>query len=167
VYRGTAAIQQLATGPMATHYAASNIVYRQTAVGSTDFGLSEWCSGCHGAYHGPAGSAGMAGAIGGDAGATPWLRHATRDVTMAQATVNRRVNGAHWFSQLASRVPMVSPSGAIPGTAGTSDNQVFCGSCHKAHGSTNPKGLIFDDDATAAVEDGTLMRQTCQQCHYE
>lgn len=167
IYTGTAAVQQLASGPMATHYAAANVLYRQTAVGSTDFGLSEWCSGCHGAYHGPGGSGTMGGALGGDAGAAPWLRHPTRDVTMAQAVANQRVNGTHWFSSLSSRVPVVSPSGTIPGAPATSDNQVFCGSCHKAHGSTNPKGLIFDDDATAGAEDGTLMRQTCQQCHYE
>jgi len=167
LYTGTAAIQQLAAAPMVAHYAAGNILYRQAAVGSTDFGLSEWCSGCHGSYHGAGGSSNIGGSPSGDGGATPWLRHPTRDVTMAQAVSNRHVDGSHWFSTLASRVPAVSPSGTVPGTAGTSDSQVFCGSCHRAHGSPNPKGLIFDDDATPTPEDGTLLRQTCQQCHYQ
>jgi hypothetical protein len=165
-YSGTAAVQQLVNTPMASHYAADNVRYRRTQVGTTDFGLSEWCSGCHGSFHGAGGSATMGGAVGGDTGLTPWLRHPTRDVTMAQAVTTRRVNGTHWFSTLASRVPVVSPSATIPGTSGGSDNEVFCGSCHRAHGSTKLKGLIFDDETTATAEDGTTLLQTCQQCHY-
>lgn len=153
-YSGTAAVQQLATSPIATHYSVSNIRYRQTKVGSTDFGISQWCSGCHGDFL-PAGGSG-----------SPPADHSTDGVTMAQAVVNGNVDPNHWFSALASRVPVVSPSGAVPGTSGTSDNQVFCGTCHKAHGSTNPKGLIYDDETTAAPEDGTSQMQTCQQCHY-
>ncbi len=166
-YTGTAAIQQIAASPMATHYAASNILYRQTQVANTDYGLSEWCGGCHGDYHGGGGSSNMGGSLTGDTGFSPWLRHPTRDVTLAQGVTNRHIDVGHWFSSLASRVPVVSPSGVIPGTASGSDNQVFCGSCHKAHGSTNRKGLIFDNETTAAAEDGTSLSQTCQQCHYQ
>ncbi|MBI2528387.1 MAG: hypothetical protein HYV93_20695 [Candidatus Rokubacteria bacterium] len=166
-YSGTAAVQQLATAPMASHYATSNILYRRSVVGTTDLGLSEWCGGCHRDFHGAGGAANMGGSASGDAGAAPWLRHPTRDVTMAEAAANGRVNATHWFSTLASRVPVVSPGGSIPGAAGTSDNEVFCGSCHKAHGSTNRKGLIFDDETTAAPGDGSQQRDTCQQCHYQ
>ncbi len=165
-YAGTPAVQQIAATPMATHYAASNIRYRQTQAGTTDFGLSEWCGGCHGDYHG-GGGANMGGSTAGDTGNARWLRHPTRDVSMAEGVTNKHVNGARWFSALASRVPVVSPSGTIPGIAGSSDNEVFCGSCHKAHGSTNRQGLIFDDDATATAEDGASLMQTCQQCHYQ
>ena len=153
-YSGTAAVQQIATTPMATHYGVGNILYRQTKVGSTDFGISQWCSGCHGDFLPAAGSG------------SPSADHSTDGVTMAQAVVNGNVDANHWFSALASRVPVVSVSGVVPGTSGTSDNQVFCGSCHKAHGSTNPKGLIYDDETTAAPEDGTSVMQTCQQCHF-
>ncbi len=166
-YSGTFAIQQLADSPMATHYAAGNIKYRRTQVGTTDFGLSEWCSGCHGDFHGVGGASNMGGSSSGDTGTAPWLRHPTRDVTMAEGVANQHIDSAHWFSGLASRVPVVSPSGTIPGTATTSDNEVFCGSCHKAHGSTNRKGLIFDDETTADLEDGTSLMQTCQQCHFQ
>lgn len=166
-YSGTVAIQQLAQTPMATHYAASNIRYRQTQGGSTDFGLSEWCGGCHGDYHGAGGNAKMGGSLSGDTGPSPWLRHPTRDVTMAEGVTNRHINANHWFSSLASRVPLVSPTDTIPGTASGSDNEVFCGSCHKAHGSPNRKGLIFDNEATAEAEDGTSLNQTCQQCHFQ
>ena len=166
-YTGTVAIQQLASTPMATHYAASNIRYRQTQAGSTDFGISEWCGGCHGDYHGAGGASNMGGSLMGDTGASRWLRHPTRDVTMAEGVTNRHIDTSHWFSSLLSRVPVVSPSGTIPGTASGSDNEVFCGSCHKAHGSPNRKGLIFDNETTAAGEDGTSLNQTCQQCHYQ
>lgn len=168
-YTGMAAIQQVAASPMATHYAASNILYRRSVSGTTDFGLSEWCGGCHGDYHGQGGAPNMGGSTAGDTGATAtrWLRHPTRDVTMAQAVANQHVSRTHWFSVLASRVPVVSPGGAVPGTPAGSDNEVFCGSCHKAHGSVWKKGLLFDDETTAGADDGTSLRQTCQQCHQQ
>ena len=166
-YTGSVAIQQVASSPMTTHYAASNVLYRQSQVGSSDFGLSEWCGGCHGDYHGAGGAQNMGGSLGGDTGGLRWLRHPTRDVTMAEGVTNRHIDINHWFSSLNSRVPVVSPSGTIPGTASGSDNEVFCGSCHKAHGSPNRKGLIFDNETTATAEDGTSLNQTCQQCHYQ
>jgi hypothetical protein len=166
-YSGTAAIQQMARTPMATQYATSNIRYRQSQVGSSDVGLSEWCGGCHGDFHGLGGATNMGGSTGGDTGSSRWLRHPARYVTQAEGVTNRHIDSGHWFSSLASRVPVVSPSDTIPGTASGSDNEVFCGSCHKAHGSQNRKGLIFDNDSTPAAEDGTSLNQTCQQCHYQ
>ncbi|MBI4522600.1 MAG: cytochrome c3 family protein [Deltaproteobacteria bacterium] len=166
-YAGTVSIQQLSQTPLATHYSASNIRYRQTLAGSTDFGLSEWCGGCHGNFHGGGGTANVGGSPTGDTGSYPWLRHPTRDVTMAEGATNRHIDSNHWFSSLPSRVPVVSPTDTIPGTASTSDNEVFCGSCHKAHGSQNRKGLIFDDETTPSLEDGTSLNQLCQQCHYQ
>jgi len=166
-YTGTVAIQQVAKSPMTTHYAAANIKYRQTLVGSTDFGLAEWCGGCHGDYHGAGGTANMGGSPSGDTGPLPWLRHPSRDVVMSEAVANRHVDANHWFSTFASRVPVVSPTDTIPGTASGSDNEVFCGSCHKAHGSPFRKALIFDNETTAVAEDGTSLNQTCQQCHVQ
>ncbi len=173
VYVGTAAVQQIAATPMATQYDAGNIRYRQTLVGSTDFGLAEWCAGCHETYHGAGGAGTMGGSTGGDANTgSPWLRHPSRDVTMAQAVTNKHIDITHWFDTtspqaMKSRIPIVSPSGSIPGASGTSDNQVFCGSCHKAHGSNHRAGLIFDDETTTVAEDGSSLMQTCQQCHYQ
>jgi predicted CXXCH cytochrome family protein len=39
----------------------------------------------------------------------------------------------------------------------SSDDQVNCISCHKAHGSANTKALIYADAAT--------LDSTCQECH--
>ena len=108
----------------------------------------------------------MGGGPGGDSGpGLEWLRHPTRDVTMSEAWANGRLGTDNWFQTLASRVPTVSPS-EIPGTPGDSDNEVFCGTCHKAHGSSHPDMLIFDRDGTAQTGDGTRMAETCTECHW-
>jgi hypothetical protein len=107
--------------------------------------------------------------MGGDApkSGTAWFRHPTQGVTMAQGVTNRHVDPDYWFAAALSRVPVVSPSGVTPGSARNSDNEVFCGSCHKAHGSPHRAGLIWDDPATSALEDGTSATQLCQGCHHE
>ncbi|MBI5243769.1 MAG: hypothetical protein HY922_08845 [Elusimicrobia bacterium] len=155
---------------LATHFAVSNADYRKS-----DNGLSEWCKGCHANFHGAGGDANMGGSLSGDTntGANHWLRHPTRDVTMAEGVTNKHVDDTYsagtgyWFSSLNSRVPVISNGGTIPGTKAASDNEVFCGSCHKAHGSTHQFATVWDDPATAALEDGTSQLQTCQQCHYQ
>ena len=51
--------------------------------------------------------------------------------------------------------------------------QVSCVTCHKAHGSDNAFGLIFDNRTTTALEDTTVgtgmrtasVRLTCKHCH--
>jgi hypothetical protein len=55
----------------------------------------------------------------------------------------------------------------VVGSGAGSDNQVFCGTCHKAHGSSRRYGLIWDDPATAEPEDGTAQMESCQQCHFK
>jgi len=85
---------------------------------------------------------------------------------MAQGASNGHLDASFWFTLAQSFVPVVSSSETIPGGAATSDNQPFCGSCHKAHGSTHRAGLIWDDPTTSALEDGSSAMQTCQACHY-
>jgi len=163
--RGVTAVSEAVTTPTATQYDISNSSYR-----ASDGGLSQWCAGCHGDFHGAGGAVNMAGSLVGDtnqSAVTPWLRHPTRDVSMAQARYDQHVDSSRWFSALGSRIPVVSPTGIIPGTALGSDNEVFCGSCHKAHGSPHRYGLLLDDAATAAPEDGNSPLDTCQQCHYK
>jgi len=161
--RPVTAITQAALTPTATQYSVGNLRYTS----STD-GLAAWCQGCHTNFHGQPGAANMGGATGGDApgSSSYWFRHPTMGMTMAQGVTNKHIDGTYWFSTALSRVPVVSLSGVIPGSAAGSDNEVFCGSCHKAHGSAHGDGLIWDDPGTAALEDGTLARQTCQACHY-
>jgi len=160
---GVTAFTQTVTTPTGAHYSGDNVRYT-----SSDGGISAWCGGCHGEFHGAGGTASGGATIGdtNQAGVSPWLRHPTRDVTMAQAVANQHVDASHWFSPLASRLPVVSATGVIPGAGPSSDNQAFCGTCHKAHGSSHRYGLIWDDDATAEPEDGAAQLESCQQCHY-
>jgi len=154
-------VVQTALTPTATHYAVSNIAYTGPQ------GLSPWCQGCHTNSHGAPGAPAMGGASGGDAPGSNsyWFRHPTAGVTMAQGVTNQHIDASFWFTLALSRVPVVSPSRTIPGVAATSDNQPFCGTCHKSHGSTHRAGLIWDDPTTSALEDGSSARQTCQACH--
>jgi predicted CXXCH cytochrome family protein len=158
---------QAPLGDPATHYAAGNVRYG-TAGGKT---LSDWCAGCHASVHGAPGNLPVGGSPVGD---TPslagdeWLEHPTGGVTMGAARTNGRVDATHWWLTSGagaprSRVPVVAPGGAVP----ADDNQPFCGSCHKAHGSTHRGGLIYDDDRTTTPEDGARPLDTCQQCHFK
>jgi hypothetical protein len=68
----------------------------------------------------------------------------------------------------------VSPLKTLGGTpvAGGSGTlvagQVSCVTCHKAHGSTHPFGLIYDNRTTTDIEDSTTsesVQVTCKHCH--
>jgi len=161
--RPVTAVTQAVLTPTATQYSVGNLRYT-----SSTNGLAAWCQGCHTNFHGQPGDANMGGAAGGDVpgSSSYWFRHPTMGITMAQGVTNLHIDSSYWFTGALSRVPAVSPSGVIPGSSGSSDNEVFCGSCHKAHGSAHPSGMIWDDPSTSALEDGALERQTCQTCHY-
>lgn len=161
-YDGASAIQQIENTPLNPHYTSGNIRYRQAYKASTNYGLSEWCGGCHGEFHGLGGDGQMGASAEGDTGSLPWLYHPTRGITMGQGNTNDHISLSHWsLPSLSSRVPVVSPDSII----GNEDDEVFCGSCHKAHGSEHRYNLIWDNDATSAREDGERLLNTCQQCH--
>jgi predicted CXXCH cytochrome family protein len=93
-------------------------------------GVSAWCGKCHGTPG--AGDHPVDRPIFG----APWASFTT------------------WTSVTLPRVPVHSPTdNAIPST----DDQVMCLSCHKAHGSANPSTLIYADN--------TSMTSTCEECH--
>jgi len=94
-------------------------------------GVSRWCAQCHGAT-----------------------------VTPGHHSVDKPIWGSpssdytRWTAVTLPRVPVQSPTDdAIPST----DDQVTCLSCHKAHGSDNGKTLIYADDTT--------IDSTCEECH--
>ena len=116
-------------------YVPGNIVYKS--------GISEWCGACHGQFHGRTSSQEGTG--------SPWFRH-PEDLTISSS---RHADYNAWsLGTMANRVPVQSPNDdLVPST----DDQVFCLSCHKAHGSANRAALFFSDGAT--------LTSTCQQCH--
>lgn len=105
-------------------------------------GMAQWCGACHGTFHGR--SADEEGT------ASPWLRHPQE----APLSTGRSVDYRYWLGDVARRVRVLSPGDDVVPSA---DDQVFCLSCHKAHGSPNRAALIFSDGASAS--------STCAQCH--
>jgi predicted CXXCH cytochrome family protein len=93
-------------------------------------GVSAWCIKCHGA---------------------PQPGDHPDDRTIFGAV---SADYAVWVGVTLPRVPVHSPAdNAIP----SQDDAVICLSCHKAHGSSNWKTLIYAD--------GMTMDSTCQECH--
>ncbi|MDO8586736.1 MAG: cytochrome c3 family protein [Armatimonadota bacterium] len=122
-------------------YDASNISYNQPD-GSSHH-LEGFCVSCHTSIHNDDSSSG-------------WLKHPTIghsvSYTAGTASPLKTLGGT----------PAAGDSGAL--VAG----QVSCVSCHKAHGSTHPFGLIYDNRTTAGIEDsaaGENIRVTCKHCH--
>jgi predicted CXXCH cytochrome family protein len=115
-------------------YAPGNLRYKA--------GMSAWCNDCHTDFHGR--TAGEEGTV------EPWLRH-----PQAQAlSGSYGADYTHWSGSITNRVPVQTPT---DDTIPSADDEVFCLSCHKAHGSMQEASLIYAD--------GTTRLSTCQQCH--
>jgi len=115
-------------------YDPANLFYKS--------GIAAWCNDCHGDFHGRTSSE--------EGTAEPWLRHPQGEPISASYGSDY----TFWSGTIAARVPVETPTDdTIPSV----DDTVFCLSCHKAHGSAHPDGLIFADGATRL--------STCRQCH--
>ena len=111
-------------------YVPSNILYRS--------GMTNGCTDCHSGFHGTTETG---------------FRH-PQDVRINGST---DVDYAHWSGSITNRVPVQNPQVRSPDDIPDVYDQVFCLSCHKAHGSANKSSLIYAD--------GSGMLSTCQQCH--
>lgn len=115
-------------------YAPANVIYKS--------GVSLWCEQCHGVP--------LAGSD-----------HPV-DLTMWGSTI---ASYARWSTGTQTTVTSVggNPLPRVPAHSPTdnvfpsNDDEVMCLSCHKAHGSSNWKTLIYADDVT--------IDSTCQECH--
>ncbi|HET9555065.1 MAG TPA: cytochrome c3 family protein [Anaeromyxobacteraceae bacterium] len=103
-------------------------------------GFSAWCLDCHGALG--------AGHV---AGTDPLFQSHPWDRALFGAAA---ADYAGWAAVTGARVPVQNAAGLPPPSEG---DQVFCLSCHKAHGSPNDAALIHADGATRS--------STCQECH--
>jgi predicted CXXCH cytochrome family protein len=116
-------------------YLRSNVSYQA--------GGSQWCVDCHDQIT----TAHVAGA-GSSLAAHPW------DRSIGGGALTGVTDLAWWMGSIPNRVPVQNP--LVP-TPPADTDQVFCLSCHKAHGSPNPAALIYAD--------GLTLTSTCQQCH--
>lgn len=137
--------RNLRPDPTRTGQTPVTVIARQTKIPGTDpreevyvtanivhkSGVSAWCGKCHGATD-------------------PGIGHSVDQPLWGSPSASY----PQWVSTTQPRVPVHSPSdNVIPST----DDQVMCLSCHKAHGSQNHASLIYADGAT--------LDSTCQECH--
>jgi hypothetical protein len=66
---------------------------------------------------------------------------------------------SHWLNApITNRVPVLSPTDAV---VPSNDDQVFCLSCHKVHGTPHAGAFLWADGAAGGVN------STCNQCHFK
>jgi len=117
-------------------YDTPNMVYRS--------GMSQWCQGCHNGY-------------------STSTSHPS-DLTLASYADVYAVWSAPILDAVGApirRLRVQNPEPLIPGnpipTSPSSDDLMFCLTCHKAHGSPNPHGLVYPVAGDA--------NSGCAQCH--
>ena len=113
-------------------YIQLNIIYRDK--------FSQWCCTCHPAFQGTDG--------------TGYRHPQDANISLADHT-----DSDHWEGLISNRVRVEAddPSVENPDDIPSPHDEVFCLSCHKAHGSDIKSSLIRAD--------GNRMLSTCQQCH--
>jgi nitrate/TMAO reductase-like tetraheme cytochrome c subunit len=104
-------------------------------------GMSAWCLDCHNRYD-------------------PSVSHPAERSLYGSWMVDYD----HWFNgPFENRVRVQNPTD-VTATVPSADDQVFCLSCHKAHGSPNLPGLVPTPNALIHA-DGQTIDSTCAQCH--
>jgi len=162
VYGGLASILQTTTGPIidadgtspASQYQTSNMEWRS----STDQ-IAGFCGKCHINFFGAGGDANLGGSGTGDTiavGGDEWKRHPVGGMTLTNAIAN-----GHADPQDLTGFRVIEPDGVINNDG---DEEPFCFTCHRVHGSTNSSNLIYGA-ATTIGGVGTMIRDTCNQCH--
>ena len=158
-----ASIRGGATGK--ARYEAANVAYPAPSAGAW-VEVTNMCIDCHHTFFAPwyTDSGGWVG------GFSPYHRHpGTNTESSGLYPINRtgaRTDPANWVNGGAGfavrRLPFVVVGATDFNTATVvaATNQVFCLSCHKAHGSENPFSLRWDyGSASPTAAAG------CQQCH--
>ncbi|HBR16436.1 MAG TPA: hypothetical protein DD725_02325 [Deltaproteobacteria bacterium] len=148
-------------------YKTSNVVFKLAPTTNTA-GIQGFCKSCHTDFHGAGGDSNMGGAE----PTNPWKRHPTRDTSIGTGATNLHADSACWIAgtTAAGCAEAFNTTGwnrvIDPNTTDENNGTAvpFCLTCHRAHGSTNHSNLIFGPP-TSVGGAGTMMRQTCQQCH--
>lgn len=125
----------------------SHNVYLVDPVNNTDEGFGAWCGGCHGGFHG----------LTAEKSGSDWIRHPTYQPLGT-------VIGPNYTSTYDPAIPVEVNGSAgltkatVALTSQNSNAQVFCLSCHRAHGA---EANIVRWDSTEAAGVGTR----CNKCH--
>lgn len=144
-------------------FSTSNITFRSSADQIAGF-----CGKCHINFYGAPGDINLGGSASGDTASLgdEWRRHPVGGISVG-------IGNGHTDPQPDWDTNFPVPNNTAPrvinpaATAG--DEQPFCLTCHRVHGSRNHTNLIFGGPGTLTRTDGggwgTMMRDTCQQCH--
>lgn len=126
-------------------------------------GLSAWCSSCHDLL-----------SMNSGASAPAHFNAHPSDIALDAFPYDSHTDQNHWTigtgegfaaigqSSATLRVPFMAPAATDFAQSRTvaADNQVSCMSCHKAHGSSHRKGLLWP-----YLDGSESMLSGCQQCH--
>lgn len=167
-------------------YKTDNVLFRKPPTNSNTEGIQAFCKKCHTNFHGGGGELTTVGSTSsGDnnsSSSSPWLRHPTMgiDIQTAASSTHLHADNTCWTNGTTAGGCGEAFDSAITGNIGITtavrhiepgisvsrggDEIPFCLSCHRAHGSTNHSNLIFGEPETVGGT-GTMMRNTCQQCH--
>ena len=165
-----------------------NVYVRDEPSDGTDLqpvSIGRWCAGCHSEFHAwgtddinfgnPNGGDDntdnliSANSIGVTAGASAWLRHPT-NVNIPNDPAGEYAAlliGSPYNPNIPVAQDLLSNTNSVE-----AGDQVFCLSCHRAHGSDQPDALRFDysvmlsHSGTASINpDGDLWANGCFYCH--
>lgn len=147
-------------------YEAANVAYPAPLSGGAWAEVTNMCIDCHHKFFAPWNTDNG----GTPNGFSPYHRHpGTNTESGGSYPINRsgaHTDAANWVSGGAgftvARLPFTAPGANDFASASTvaATNEVFCLSCHKAHGSENPFSLRWDYGSRTATG-----AAGCQQCH--
>jgi predicted CXXCH cytochrome family protein len=141
-------------------YEAANVAYPAPSGASAWAEVTNMCIDCHHTFFAP----------GYTSSVSPFHRHPGANSEWGGSypvdRANARTDPANWVSGTAGfaipRLPFAAPGATDFASASlvSGTNEVFCLTCHKAHGSENPFSLRWDYGARSATG-----AAGCQQCH--
>jgi hypothetical protein len=160
--------------PMVT--ASTNNIYRAPSTATANDGISGWCSQCHDKWH----EIETPGNVSGD----DWKRHPVANALVDSSTGSGAgidiVRWSHYneggdtskgpySNTTGTKLPAAQTDGGDKYYANTDADQVFCLSCHFAHGGPFFDALRWDYTSSVSfgVQTGNAVasNQGCQQCH--
>jgi hypothetical protein len=139
-------------------YSRDNIFFNEPAATGDTSMYGAFCASCHGDFHGTANTGSASGSF---------VLHPTEGIDFSTSVQTQFALATAHTERLQVMVP--SNSATI---TDFSDATPSCMSCHKAHGSTNPFGLIYADGSAVGATgdydgdgDGDDVNDMCRRCH--
>jgi hypothetical protein len=147
-------------GQLSDYYGRDKVVYAKSGAftynGATSNNrMDQFCGVCHGNFHGGAVTENQVG------NGTDFTRHPTSTVSLQAAAhnaPNASFNTVKGFANV--RVYQAAAAASDMDSPG-------CLSCHKAHGSANPFGLIYPSRTAADTKEAGdgVYKDLCKSCH--